>query len=170
MAGLKKAGLKVVKEGSIKAEVLDRKSLIDQCYYAIASKATSLKPDNLKVPGDKLQAQCTGPCTVLQLGDHFTTRIDSDGSGLMPLSTSYTPSKKHQLYFTEPLDYLREIRALDEAWKHEPRVRIANYITGPSKCIASSKYYSVWCLKECDEDMQAPGCRICYPIPVCRPC
>ena len=50
MAGLKKAGLKIVKERSIKADVLDKKRLIDQRYHAIASKATSLKPENLKVP------------------------------------------------------------------------------------------------------------------------
>ena len=38
MAGPQKAGLEIAKEGSIKAEVIDNKKLIDQCYYAIASK------------------------------------------------------------------------------------------------------------------------------------
>ena len=65
MARLKKAGLKVVKEGSIKADVLDKKKLIDQHYYAISSKATSLKPEQLNVPGDKLQAQ------LVKLGGGF---------------------------------------------------------------------------------------------------
>jgi len=77
--------------------------------------------------------------------------MDSDGTGLIPLSTFYMPSKKHQLHFTESADYLREVSALDESWKREPRVRIANYVNGPSNCIASSKYYSVCCLNECDE-------------------
>jgi len=45
------------KEGSIKAEVIDKKKLIDQHYYAIASKATILKPEQLNVPEDKFQAQ-----------------------------------------------------------------------------------------------------------------
>jgi len=56
-AGLEKHGLKILKEGSIKAEVIDKKKLIDQHYYAIASKATILKPDQLNVPEDKFQAQ-----------------------------------------------------------------------------------------------------------------
>jgi len=56
-AGLEKFGLKILKEGSIKAEAIDKKKLIDQHYYAIASKATILKPDQLNVPEDKFQAQ-----------------------------------------------------------------------------------------------------------------
>merc|ERR1740121_3569320 len=56
-AGLEKHGIKIVKEGSIKAEVIDKKKLIDQHYYAIASKATILKPEQLNVPEDKFQAQ-----------------------------------------------------------------------------------------------------------------
>ena len=39
MAGLEKAGLKVVKEGSIKADVFDKKILINKHYTAISSKA-----------------------------------------------------------------------------------------------------------------------------------
>ena len=39
--------------------------------------------------------------------------------------------------------------ALDET-RGEAYVRIANYMTGPSNCIASSSYYSVCCLNECE--------------------
>merc|ERR1719330_1186811 len=56
-AGLEKHGIKIIKEGFIKGEVIDKKKLIDQHYYAIASKATILKPDQLNVPADKFQAQ-----------------------------------------------------------------------------------------------------------------
>jgi len=56
-AGLEEQGIKILKEGIIKAEVIDKKKLIDQHYYAIASKATILKPDQLNVPEDKFQAQ-----------------------------------------------------------------------------------------------------------------
>merc|ERR1719387_922085 len=31
-----------------------------------------------------------------------------------------------------------------------PKVRIANYVAGPSNCIASSTYYSVCCLSDCE--------------------
>merc|ERR1719305_1017089 len=56
-AGLEKAGIKIIKEGSIKGEVIDKKKLIDQHYYAIASKATILKPEQLNVPEDKFKGQ-----------------------------------------------------------------------------------------------------------------
>merc|ERR1712048_455615 len=56
-AGLEAKGLTVRKEGSIKGEVIDKKKLIDQHYYAIASKATILKPDQLNVPEDKFKEQ-----------------------------------------------------------------------------------------------------------------
>merc|ERR1712048_355090 len=56
-AGLEAKGLKILQEGSIKGEVIDKKKLIDQHYYAIASKATILKPDQLNVPEDKFKAQ-----------------------------------------------------------------------------------------------------------------
>ena len=35
-------------------QVIDEKKLIDQHYYAIASKATILKPEQLNVPADKV--------------------------------------------------------------------------------------------------------------------
>merc|ERR1711871_1357886 len=50
-------GLKVLTEGEIASEVIDEKKLIDQHYYAIASKATILKPEQLNVPADKFKAQ-----------------------------------------------------------------------------------------------------------------
>jgi len=56
-AGLEAKGITIKKEGSIKGEVIDKKKLIDQHYYAIASKATILKPDQLNVPEDKFKAQ-----------------------------------------------------------------------------------------------------------------
>ena len=49
--------IKIVSEGSIAAEEIDSKKLIDQHYYAIASKATILPPSELNVPSDKFEAQ-----------------------------------------------------------------------------------------------------------------
>jgi len=76
--------------------------------------------------------------------------LDTDGTGLIPLSTFYLKSDKREYQFTESIDYLREISAIDDSWQREPRVRVANYVAGPSNCIASSSYYSVCCLNECD--------------------
>merc|ERR1719191_2388550 len=52
-----KKGIKVIKEGSIDAETIDKKQLIDKHYYAIASKATLLTPDKLSIPADKFKGQ-----------------------------------------------------------------------------------------------------------------
>lgn len=48
-------GITILSEGLIKAEDIDKKQLIDQHYYAIASKATLLTPDKLPVPADKFK-------------------------------------------------------------------------------------------------------------------
>merc|ERR1711957_960424 len=50
-------GLKITGEGTLTSEVIDEKKLIDQHYYAIASKATILKPHQLNIPKDKFKAQ-----------------------------------------------------------------------------------------------------------------
>jgi nucleoside diphosphate kinase len=55
--GLKAKGLNITREGDILAETIDKKKLIDQHYYAIASKATILKPSELNVNADKFQKQ-----------------------------------------------------------------------------------------------------------------
>jgi len=53
--GLKAQGIKIVSEGTITAEQIDKDMLIDQHYYAIASKATLLKPHQLAVPANKFE-------------------------------------------------------------------------------------------------------------------
>jgi len=55
--GLAAKGITVLSEGVLTGEVIDEKKLIDQHYYAIASKATILKPNELNVPAEKFQAQ-----------------------------------------------------------------------------------------------------------------
>jgi len=57
LSTLTEKGCKVVAAGSISSEEIDSKKLIDQHYYAIASKATILKPHELNVPADKFKAQ-----------------------------------------------------------------------------------------------------------------
>jgi len=84
-----------------------------------------------------------------QMKEHLMD-LDPDGTGRVPLSTFYTQPENAEYQFTESLDYLRQIGALDETTKGSPRVRIANYLAGPSNCIASSTYYSVCCLSDCE--------------------
>merc|ERR1719464_479106 len=53
--------------------------------------------------------------------------------------------------FSESIAYLRQLGALDESDETNPRVIIPNYINSPSNCLASSSYYSVCCINECEE-------------------
>jgi len=55
-AGLEAKGINILAEGSLSGKTIDEKKLIDQHYYAIASKATILKPHELNVPADKFEA------------------------------------------------------------------------------------------------------------------
>jgi hypothetical protein len=52
--------------------------------------------------------------------------------------------------FQESKDYLRQLGALDESDAQNPHVIIANYVSSPSNCIASSSFYSVCCMDECE--------------------
>jgi len=52
---LSRKGIAIFQEGSIGAEEIDKKMLIDQHYYAIAAKATLKKPTELPVPEDKFK-------------------------------------------------------------------------------------------------------------------
>jgi hypothetical protein len=73
--------------------------------------------------------------------------LDKDGSGRVPLKSFYSKPHTGDYQFTESVDYLRQVGAYDEATNS---VRIANYMVGPSNCIAKSTYYSVCCLSDCD--------------------
>ena len=53
---LKDRGLTIKAEGELTAKQIDEGRLIDQHYYAIASKATLVKPEFLPVPVDKFKA------------------------------------------------------------------------------------------------------------------
>jgi hypothetical protein len=57
VAKLTSKRVKILSEGDIAAAKIDKDKLIDQHYYAIASKATLLKPDQLPVPEDKFEAE-----------------------------------------------------------------------------------------------------------------
>jgi len=77
--------------------------------------------------------------------------LDTDGSGLVPLSTFYSQPDTADYQFAESVDYLRDVGAVDMSTSNgRPKVRIANYLAGPSNCIASHTYYSVCCLSECE--------------------
>eukprot|EP00566_Odontella_aurita_P020481 CAMPEP_0113589512 /NCGR_PEP_ID=MMETSP0015_2-20120614/36124_1 /TAXON_ID=2838 /ORGANISM="Odontella" /LENGTH=367 /DNA_ID=CAMNT_0000495529 /DNA_START=24 /DNA_END=1127 /DNA_ORIENTATION=- /assembly_acc=CAM_ASM_000160 len=51
------AGLKILSESDIDGKTIDEKKLIDQHYYAIASKATILPAKDIPVPADKFESE-----------------------------------------------------------------------------------------------------------------
>jgi len=80
--------------------------------------------------------------------------IEDRGSGRVRLSEFYKPALgggADSWQFQESSGYLRELGALDESSKDEPRVMIPNYLTAQANCIASSDYYSVCCINECED-------------------
>merc|ERR1719204_966088 len=72
---------------------------------------------------------------------------ETAGSGRVRLGDFYAAGWQ----FSESVGYLRQLGALDESDKSNLRVIIPNYINAPSNCIASSAYYGICCIDECEE-------------------
>ena len=87
----------------------------------------------------------------------------ASGNGLVPLGRFYSQPENAEYHFTETRQYLRQIGALQESGTGDLHVRIANYMTGPSNCIASSSYYSVCCLNECEGLMNELEAKVLAP-------
>merc|ERR1719352_768084 len=77
-------------------------------------------------------------------------KIEIPGTGRVHLSDFYKPALGGQWQFQESVPYLRQLGALDETDSANPRVIIANYLSSPTNCIASSSFYSVCCLDQCE--------------------
>jgi len=76
--------------------------------------------------------------------------LGSTSSGRVPLEVFHSEKKHASYQFTESAEYLQRAGALDEAANGTKQVLVANYLLGRSNCIASSEYYSVCCLSECE--------------------
>jgi len=76
--------------------------------------------------------------------------IGVNGSGRVRLTDFYGSAVRDGNWqFSETTDYLSLGGALDRHGSE--RVIIANYINSPSNCLASSKFYSVCCINECED-------------------
>jgi len=89
--------------------------------------------------------------------------LSTADTGRVSLGNFYSAPETATYQFAESVDYLRSAGALDETGSGGPTVLVANYLTGPSNCIATSSYYSVCCINECEglmneieEKVQAP--------------
>jgi len=96
-ATLEAKNVKITKEGLITGEEIDKKQLIDNHYYAIASKATILSPSELNVPKPKFAEKfgCDWDAT-LAAGKIFNAKQACENLGLdsEQLNTEWAKAKK----------------------------------------------------------------------------
>lgn len=76
--------------------------------------------------------------------------LEDRGTGRVRLSTFYRSTLGGKWQFSENVEYLRQLGALDESDPKRPSVVIPNYVNARSNCLASSSYYSVCCIDECE--------------------
>merc|ERR1719161_15734 len=76
--------------------------------------------------------------------------MDTNATGRVLLKKFYGKVLEGSYPFTESIEYLRRIGALDESSRSSgPSVIIPNYITSTNNCIMSGTYFSICCLNEC---------------------
>merc|ERR1719498_283230 len=80
--------------------------------------------------------------------------VEDRGSGRVRLPDFYKPAfggADGSWQFQESVPYLRQLGALDESIPEDPRVIVSNYLASQANCIASSSFYGVCCIDECEE-------------------
>lgn len=78
-------------------------------------------------------------------------REEHPGTGRIRLSDFYSLAlHEDKFQFSESTSYLRQLGALDESEAGTLRVIIPNYVYGASNCLASSGYYYVCCIDDCE--------------------
>lgn len=72
------------------------------------------------------------------------------GTGRVLLKDFYGAALSGNWQFSESVDYLQELGALDTTDPKNLAVLIPNYVNSQSNCVASSSIYSVCCINECE--------------------
>jgi len=73
------------------------------------------------------------------------------GAGRVRLADFYKARLYNGRYeFAESAEHLKQMGSLDESDPQQPKVIIPNYVNGPSNCLASTNFYQVCCIDECD--------------------
>merc|ERR1719460_1464569 len=93
-------------------------------------------------------------------------KFEDRSSGRVRLPDFYRPaygSENGAWQFQESVPYLRQLGALDESDPEDLKVIISNYLGSQANCIASSSFYGVCCMDECEplivhleNDIKAP--------------
>jgi len=80
-------------------------------------------------------------------------KLEDDEKGCVPLSSFYKSaltSGGKDWQFAESVDFLKTNGLIDESDPQNVQVMIANYVYSQANCIASSDYYAVCCMDECE--------------------
>mmetsp|Transcript_76902 Transcript_76902/g.178358 ORF Transcript_76902/g.178358 Transcript_76902/m.178358 type:complete len:559 (-) Transcript_76902:57-1733(-) len=86
------------------------------------------------------------------LKDQLVQLEEAKGTGRVRLADFYGSAIHHgQWQFSETVDYLRQLGAIDESDPASLRVIIPNYLYSPTNCLASSSFYAVCCIDECED-------------------
>jgi len=86
----------------------------------------------------------------LDMKDRLLALEDTRGSGRVSLARFYSGRDSAEWQFSESVDYLRQLGALDESDPKRLRVIVPNYIGGANNCLASAGLYDVCCINECE--------------------
>eukprot|EP00929_Paragymnodinium_shiwhaense_P066065 TRINITY_DN33104_c0_g1_i1.p1 TRINITY_DN33104_c0_g1~~TRINITY_DN33104_c0_g1_i1.p1 ORF type:complete len:917 (+),score=249.28 TRINITY_DN33104_c0_g1_i1:140-2890(+) len=91
--------------------------------------------------------------------------MGAGNTGRVRLSEFYKERAVAEYAFTETVSYLSAIGALDDSDERNPKVIIANYVNGPSNCVAPFRQFSVCCINECLGIMRDVESQVKSPAP-----
>merc|ERR1719440_929498 len=113
------------------------------------SEATAVVSDVVQQYGKARDVQCH------ELKDGLM-EMDHRRSGRVLLKNFYGKKKIGPWILSESPEYLRQLGALDESMPSlGPQLIITNYVTSISNCDSPSEYYSMCCIHECEEILNA---------------
>lgn len=131
----------------------DTQQFLRQVQESVAPNASSLSfaeiSDVLTEAGERYGRWQNRECHDLK--QVLLKSEEHPNTGRIRLSDFYGLALHHDHWqFSESSAYLRQLGALDESDPSTLRVILANYILGPSNCLASSGYFAVCCIDECE--------------------
>merc|ERR1712150_206688 len=83
--------------------------------------------------------------------------------GRVRLPDFYNKSRHSHWKFTEKVEYLKAIGALDDSDPKQQYVIVPNYVQSRSNCLQASPLYAVCCRNECEDLMQHLEAKIAAP-------
>jgi len=117
----------------------------------LSRTALAMTTQVLEEVADRYGRWQDGECTAMKTD---LMKYERGDTGRVLLRDFYGAALNGSFQYTESKEYLRELGVLDESVPSQPSVIISNYINGPSNCLASSRYYSVCCINECEALLQ----------------